>query len=58
MEETIVRVLDSVPPEPGWAWFPDCNMVGLSAQLCREKQDAAIADLQAQWRRRMIRVVA
>lgn len=57
MEETIVRVLDCVPADPGWAWFPDCNMVGVSSQLCAEEQDKALADLSAKWRRSMLRIV-
>lgn len=57
MEETVVRVLDCVPPYPGWAWFPDCNMVGVSSQLCEAERQKALADLSANWRRSMIRVV-
>lgn len=58
VEETIVRVLDGVPADPGWKWFPDCNMVGISRQLCEEERDRALADLQAKWRRSMLRIVS
>lgn len=57
MEKTIVRVVDWVPPEEGAVWMPEFNLVYVSQQLCEQERDRALADLAAEWRRSMIRLV-
>lgn len=57
MERTVVRVLDSVPPTPGWVWLPEINTVALSSCLDQEGRSRALLDLQAQWRREMLHIV-
>ncbi len=41
-----------------WRWLSDCNVVGVSDALDGDGVTAALVDLQAQWRRSMIRIVA
>lgn len=57
VEQTVVQVLD-LPEGTDWVWFGDANIVGVARRLCPEGRDQALSDLQAEWRRSMIRVVA
>lgn len=56
VEETVKMFLD-LPPGQDWKWLPDCNIVVLSSRLDEEGQEAALSDLQATWRRQLIRAV-
>lgn len=55
-EDTVVMVLD-LPDGTDWEWLPDCNILALSSRLCAVERERAIDDLQATWRRSMLRLV-
>lgn len=59
MEDTIVRRLNcELPNGRRWEWYPDLNVLALSASVrtCEEREQA-ISELQDHWRRQWIRVV-
>lgn len=55
-EDTIVKILP-LPHGQDWAWHADANVIVLSDCLDDAGRDAALCDLQAQWRRSGLRVV-
>lgn len=55
-EDTLVVTLD-LPFGQSWAWYPDANMVALKPGMCPEQQEQALSEVQAHWRRSIIRVV-
>lgn len=55
-EKTVVKVM-RLPEGVDWQWHPDLNIVTLSDRLDEAGRMVALLDLQAQWRRSMIRVV-
>lgn len=56
VEPTVQMILD-LPPGQDWAWLPDCNIVALSSRLDAAGRERAISDLQATWRRSLLRSV-
>jgi hypothetical protein len=56
VEETVQMVLD-LPPGQDWRWMPDCNIVVLSSRLDEAGRQRALCDLQATWRRTLLRAV-
>lgn len=56
MEETIIMPT-RLPDGQDWAWHPDLNLVEISDRLDEVGIMVALSDLQAQWRRTMIRLV-
>lgn len=56
VEETVKMVLD-LPPGQDWKWLPDCNIIVFSSRLDEAGQEAALTDLQATWRRELIKAV-
>lgn len=56
VEETVVMPAQ-LPDGQDWAWHPDLNIVEVSDRLDEAGVMVAVLDLQAQWRRRMIRLV-
>lgn len=55
VEETVIHILD-LPAGQDWVWFADGNIIGLSRRLDEAGREAALCDLQATWRRSLIRV--
>lgn len=55
-EDTIIR---TIPLRDGrrWEWFADANVIGLAPGLTEAEQDEAICELQAEWRRKGLRVI-
>lgn len=56
VEETIIMPA-RLPDGQDWAWHPDLNIVEVSDRLDEAGVMVALCDLQAQWRRTMIRLV-
>lgn len=55
-EDTIIMPAQ-LPDGQDWAWHPDLNIVEVSDRLDDAGIMVALCDLQAQWRRTMIRLV-
>lgn len=55
-EETLIVTVD-LPSGRDWAWFADCNTVGLGAHLDAAGRERALTELQDEWRRAFVRVV-
>ena len=47
-ERTIIRTLD-IPAVPGWKWYGDFNIVGVSVHLDCEGRQRALREMQARW---------
>ena len=56
VEQTVQMILD-LPAGQDWRWLPDCNIIVLSARLDEAGRQRAISDLQATWRRSLIKAV-
>lgn len=55
-EETLI-IPARLPDGQDWAWHPDLNIVEVSDRLDDAGIMVALCDLQAQWRRSMVRLV-
>ena len=55
-EDTLIKTMQ-LPNGRLWEWFADANLVVLSPCLDQDGREAAISELQAQWRRTGIRVI-
>lgn len=55
-EDTVVKTL-SLPHGRLWEWYPDANVIALSPCLDEAGREAAISEIQEQWRRQWIRIV-
>ena len=55
-EETLIKTMP-LPQGRDWEWFADANVIALSPDLCPAKREAALSELQAQWRRSGLRLV-
>jgi hypothetical protein len=56
-EDTIIRYMPLAPGTKPWRWHADANLIILCSSLDPCGQEAALLDLQAQWRRSGLRVV-
>lgn len=56
VEPTLIRRMQ-LAPGTDWVWMPELNIVGVSADLDDAGVEAALNDVQVQWRRKLMRMV-